>query len=75
MAHNRMWLVHDLTAQRVLLAKHSVGPWKSQDDGSLTSRLDAAFIAEACGDDVDGNCRSGTGGTGWRVEYEYTDAE
>ncbi len=70
MANNRMYLVHEVSGQRVCLAKHYADAWRPFDEWNnpniplLAERLRLAFEAEA----ADG---SSIGSTGWRIEYEH----
>jgi len=61
MANNRLYLVHEASGQRVLIAKHFGESWQVYDDASLANRLNQAFRVEA---------DSGVGSTGWHIEYE-----
>lgn len=64
MANNRMYLVHEASGQRVLIAKHYTGAWDVFDD--LPDRLHRAFVEQASGLH---ECTP-WGSTGWHVEYE-----
>lgn len=59
MANNRMFLVHDESGQRVMLATHFAGPWKVWIEEQLVPALTKAFLAEA------------EGSTSWHIEYEH----
>ena len=62
MSNNRMYLVHDETGQRVLLAKHLGEEWKVFP-GGLIERLQSAFSVEGA--------ESGWPSTGWHLEFEH----
>lgn len=72
MANNRMWLVHDKSGQRVLLAKHFSREWKPYPyeacEGGLEGQLEEAFKAQASGAHED---TTPWGSTGWRLEFEH----
>ena len=66
MADNRMYLVHEASGMRVLLAKDFTGTWAPFRPGHLGERLSDAFKVEA------EHTAAGLASTGWRLEYERT---
>jgi len=70
MANNRMWLVHDESGQRVHLASHFGGAWKTWTD-DIEGRLNAAWKAQA---DSGSDCTP-WGSTGWHLEFECHSVE